>query len=74
MDEKNHFFHRILRVSFLYASYLHVITVAGGSDGVEAVGVGLAVLGVDSRWDDTVGLALPVRPVFEREQKLYKRR
>ena len=64
MDEKNlPLFRRISRVSFLHASYLHVITVAGGSDGVEAVGVGLAVLGVDARWDDTVGLALPVGPV-----------
>jgi hypothetical protein len=28
--------------------YLHVIAITGGRDGVKAVSVGLAVLGVDS--------------------------
>mmetsp|Transcript_13722 Transcript_13722/g.41783 ORF Transcript_13722/g.41783 Transcript_13722/m.41783 type:complete len:206 (-) Transcript_13722:208-825(-) len=38
----------------------HVVTVARRRDRVEADGVGLAVLRVDARGNNTVGLALPV--------------
>lgn len=37
------------------------ITIAGGRDGVKAVGIGLVPLRVDAGGDDAVRLALPVR-------------
>mmetsp|Transcript_17539 Transcript_17539/g.31714 ORF Transcript_17539/g.31714 Transcript_17539/m.31714 type:complete len:344 (-) Transcript_17539:96-1127(-) len=41
----------------------HVVSVAGGGDGVEADGVGLSVLLAGARGDDTPGLALDVGEV-----------